>query len=123
MATTTASRKQKGRKLQQFVRDKVLEQYPSLTERDVKSTPMGCSGEDVMLSEAAVKLFPYSVEAKNVEKLNIWSALTQSESNNRELEPLLVFKRNHSKTYVALEFDYFMALLKRLDEVYTSEKR
>ena len=40
---------------------------------------MGDSGEDILLSPAARKLFPFSVECKNQEKLNIWSSLEQAE--------------------------------------------
>jgi hypothetical protein len=115
MATTTQSRKQKGRRLQQYIVDKIRELHPSLTERDCSSTPMGVSGDDVQLSEAAAKLFPFSVEAKNTEKLNIWAALEQSESGNRDLTPLVVFKRNRSDVYCAMKFDDLLRILERLD--------
>jgi len=113
MATTTQSRKSKGRRLQQFVRDTILELFPVLTERDVSSTPMGVSGEDVQLSELASNLFPYSVECKNQEKLNIWKALEEAEGNNRELTPILVFKRNRSKVYCCIGFDDFIKLISK----------
>ena len=109
----TSSAKAKGRKLQQHVRDRVLELYPTLTERDVVSAPMGVPGEDIQLSQVASELFPYSVECKNVEKLNIWKALEEAEGNNRDLEPIVVFKRNRSKTYCCLSFETFMELIKQ----------
>jgi len=113
-ANTPATRKAKGRKLQQYVVKKILEHFPKLTERDVKSVPMGVPGSDIELSEAAVKLFPYSCEMKNQEKLNIWAALKQAEGENRDkdLIPLLVFKRNRSEVYCALKFEDFMKLIK-----------
>ena len=95
------------------MRDKILESYPQLSERDVVSTPMGVPGADVQLSEKASTIFPFSVEAKNQEKLNIWSALAEAEGCNRDLTPLLVFKRNNSKTYCCLEIDDFFNLLLR----------
>jgi len=116
MAISIAARKQKGRKLQQVVRDSILKLFPELTERDVRSTPMGVSGEDVQLSAKAAELFPYAVEAKCHEKLNIWSALEEAEGNNRDLEPLLVFKRNRSEIYAVVSFKHFMKLLKELRE-------
>ena len=116
MATTVQSRKQKGRRLQQYIVDKIKELFPQLSDRDIRSTPMGVTGDDVQLSEKAAGLFPYSIEAKNVEKLNVWAALEQSSSDNRELTSLLVFKRNRSDVYCALKFDDFMSLLKLLDE-------
>lgn len=114
MATTVASRKAKGRNLQKHVADLILETFPSLTENDCKSTPMGSSGSDIWLSEAALKLFNYDVECKNVEKINIWSAITQSEEratkNNRK--SLIVFKRNRCEPYVTLKLTDFINLIK-----------
>jgi len=71
MAKTVQSRKQKGRRLQQAVRDLILENFKELEPDDVRSTPMGVSGTDVQLSPAARRLFPYSTECKNTERLNI----------------------------------------------------
>ena len=73
------------------------------------------NGEDVLLSPAARKLFPFSVECKNQEKLNIWSSLQQAEDNAGEHIPLVVFKRNRSKTYVAFELDKLMEVLNEKD--------
>jgi len=72
---------------------------------------MGDSGEDILLSPAARKLFPFSVECKNQEKINIWSSLEQAETNSGKHTPLLVFKRNRSKTYAVLQLDDLMRLL------------
>lgn len=109
-----SSAKQKGRKHQQNIRDKILEIFPELSLNDVVSTPMGVSNLDIQLSDRARELFPYSVEAKCQEKLNIWSALEQSENNKEELTPIVVFKRNRSQTYVALKFDDFMNIIEKL---------
>ena len=72
---------------------------------------MGESGEDILLSPAARKLFPFSTECKNQEKLNIWSSLEQAETNSGKHIPIVIFKRNRSKTYVALEFEKLLELL------------
>ena len=79
----------------------------------MQSQPMGCPGEDIKLSEAASKVFPFSVECKNQEKLNIWKALEQSDQENRGLPSMVIFKRNRSKVYVAMEL---ADLLKILEE-------
>ena len=91
------SAKAKGRKLQQWVRDIILESFPSLEADDVRSTSMGAGGEDVQLSPAARRLMPYSIECKSVEKLNVWAAYEQAEANSGEHEPLLVMKKNRKK--------------------------
>ena len=51
------------------------------------------------------------IEAKAVEHLNLWNALKQSETDAGDDEmPIVVFKRNYSKDYVALSFEDFMKL-------------
>ena len=107
----TRSAKNKGKRLQNKVRDLILEKFKQLEEDDVRSTTMGDSGEDILLSPAARRLFPYSVECKNQEKINIWSALEQAEENSGKHTPLVIFKRNRSKTYAVLEFDELLKLL------------
>jgi hypothetical protein len=67
----TSSCKSKGRVLQQKIRDIIIESFKDLEEDDVRSTSMGASGIDVLLSPKAQLYFPYSVEAKNQEKISI----------------------------------------------------
>ena len=105
------SAKNKGKRLQNKVRDLILEKFDTLEDDDVRSTTMGDSGEDVLLSPAARKLFPFSIECKNQEKLNIWSSLEQAENNSGSHTPLLIFKRNITKTYAVLEFERLLELL------------
>ena len=107
------SAKNKGKRLQNNVRDLILEKFNQLEPDDVRSITMGDSGEDILLSPAARRLFPFSVECKNQESLNIWSAIEQAENNSGNHIPLVIFKRNRTKTYAVLEFD---KLLKLLDE-------
>ena len=107
----TASKKAKGRKLQDLVRDTLLSEFNSLEEDDVKSAIMGESGEDIKLSPAARRVIPYSFECKNQERLNIWSSLKQAEDNCNSGAPVLIFKRNHSKVYAAIEIETFIKLI------------
>ena len=67
----TSSKKGKGRRLQNYVRNTLLEAFKSLEEDDVKAAIMGESGEDIKLSPAAKRKIRYSFECKNVERLNI----------------------------------------------------
>ena len=54
------------------------------------------------------------IEAKAVEKLNLWNALAQSEKDAGADEiPVVVFKRNRSKDYVALSFEDFIEIFKK----------
>lgn len=112
-AKSTAAKKAKGRRLQQHVKKVILENFTDLEEDDVRSTSMGASGMDVLLSPKAQKIFPFAVECKNQEKINFWDSLEQASKNSTEkLKPLLVFKRNSSKVYCILELDHLIELLK-----------
>ena len=106
------SAKNKGKRLQNTVRDVLLETFNTLEPDDIKSAIMGDSGEDIQLSPAARKLIPYSIDWKNQEKLNIWGALEQAEKNSGDSNPVLIFKRNRSKTYAVLEIEDFIKLIK-----------
>ena len=81
---------------------------------------MGASGADLLLSPAARALFPFYTEAKNQEALNIWAALEQAEkgafasAKNVDVSPIVVFRRNHSPTYVALHFDVLLEFLREI---------
>lgn len=122
MANTPRSRKAKGRRLQNDIRDTILEHFPEFHQDDVVSTQMGGAGTDIQLSPAAREKFPYSIEAKNVEKLNIWSAIDQAASNIKEnTHPVVFFKRNRSKTYAVIEADHFFELIKKLKDLTTKE--
>lgn len=115
-----ASAKQKGRSHQQAVRDAIYKTFPHLEEGDVRSTSMGASGEDILLSPAALKVFPYSVECKSVEKINIWEAYNQAyqhAAKTKNTIPLVVFKRNHKKPLICVDFDWFMGLHEELHKL------
>jgi hypothetical protein len=112
----TQSAKAKGRRLQQTVRDLILETWNVLEEDDVRSTSMGAGGMDVQLSPAAQKKFPFAVECKNVEKLNVYNAYEQATANCGKLEPLLVMKKNRKKPLVVMDLESFMELVKRAEQ-------
>ena len=70
----TQSAKAKGRRLQQWTRDQLIE-HLFISDEDVESRSMGAGGEDLIMSKDARRKFPYSIECKNVEKVNIWDAM------------------------------------------------
>ena len=105
------SAKKKGKRLQNKISALILEKFDTLEPDDVRSITMGDRGEEILLSPAARKQFPFSVECKNQEKLNIWSAIEQAENNSGNHTPLVIFKRNRTKTYAVLEFDNLLELL------------
>tara|TARA_R100000656_G_scaffold20156_1_gene18177 strand:+ start:1169 stop:1510 length:342 start_codon:yes stop_codon:yes gene_type:complete len=103
----TQSAKSKGRKLQQWVRD-TIQSACNLKPDDVQSRSMGASGEDIMLSPFARDMFPYSVECKNQERISIWNAYEQAQTNAGDHEPLLIIKRNNSKALAVVDAVHFI---------------
>ena len=107
----TQSAKAKGRKLQQWVRDQIIEQLEVHPE-DIESRSMGAGGEDLIMARAARERFPFSVECKNVEKLNVWEAYEQAKSNSNDYEPIVIMKKNQKKPLVVVDADFFISLFK-----------
>lgn len=105
----TQSAKAKGRRLQQWVRDQLIEKLEVHPE-DIESRSMGAGGEDLIMARAARAKFPYSIECKNVEKLNVWDAYSQAVENSGDYEPLVVMKKNGKKPLVVVDAEYFVRL-------------
>lgn len=107
------SAKAKGRKLQNDIREQLLQTFPEIHPDNIKCSLMSETGEDIKMSYEARQRIPYSFEAKCQEKLNIWDALQQSAENAPDgITPAVVFKRNYSDTYVAIPFTHFLELIK-----------
>lgn len=114
----TSSAKAKGRRGAQEVVALLLKHAPSLTGDDIKANTGSVPGEDIHFSPLARSIYPISSEVKNVEKLNIYTALKQAsvhaEKNlkkNISTEPVVFFRRNKTKLYVAVDAEYFVKLL------------
>ena len=106
----TRSAKAKGRRAAAKAKDLICGAL-DLSEGDIVITSSGENGEDLKLSPYARTLFPYTVEVKNQERLNIWKALEQADSHGNS--PILIFTRNRDKIYCALGFEEFLQLMKR----------
>ena len=105
------SAKAKGRRLQQQFRELLIEEL-GIHPEDIESRSMGAGGEDLIMARAAREKFPYSIECKNVEKLNVWEAYKQASENSKDYEPLVVMKKNNHKTLVVLNAESFVKLFK-----------
>jgi hypothetical protein len=103
------SAKAKGRRAQQEVRDAILAAFPHLDPDDVRNTPMGTQGEDLLLSPAARSIWPWYTEVKNVEALNIHKAIAQASKGTRQ--PIVVFRKNNTPLYAAIPFTELLRLL------------
>ena len=82
---------------------------------DIESRSMGAGGEDLIMSRAARHKFPYSVECKNQESLNIWKAWDQANGNKGLYEPLVVIKKNGVRPLVVLDAENFLDMIKEFN--------
>ncbi len=108
------SAKAKGRNLQKTVVDSILAAFPDLEPDDVKSTSMGASGEDVQLSPAARRRFPYQIECKNKATSTVHTYYEQAKTHGKH-EPLVIVKCNYKKPLAIVDLDHFIALLKKVN--------
>ena len=56
------SRKQKGRRLQNYARDRLLKTFKHLRKKDVEVAVMSQPGADIILSKVGKKLIPWQAE-------------------------------------------------------------
>lgn len=111
---TPAAAKAKGRNAQQYVRDRILETFPTLEPDDVKSTSMGASGEDVMLSPAARKLVPYQIEVKNKATSQIHTYYDQAKTHGKH-EPVVVVHRDRGIYLATISLSHFLYLINTIN--------
>ena len=107
------SRKIKGRRLTNFVRDKILKSFPHLKPRDVICVENGHPGPDLILSKEAKALCPFQGEMKNQQKMKtIYTWYKQASKNAGALTPLVVAKQNSKDALVIIDFNKFIKLIK-----------
>lgn len=92
----TRSAKQKGRRLAQAVAFELLEWAKDLSPDDIKVPPTSVPGEDIWLSPKARERYPFAIEAKNTERIEIWQAMKQAREHAKgtDHKPIVVFSRN-----------------------------
>lgn len=110
-----SSAKSKGRALQVWVQSRILDLFKGLvSDQDVRSTSSGANGEDVLFSPHARKLFPYSVECKNLAVIGAYNYYEQAKNNAGNHEPLVIMKMNRKKPLAVVDADHFLELIKEL---------
>jgi|TARA_R100000781_G_scaffold2273_2_gene3697 hypothetical protein len=82
----------------------------NIKPEDVESRSMGAGGEDLIMSYSARQMFPYSVECKNQESLNVWSAFEQAKKNAGAYEPVLIIKKNRKSPLAVVDAEHFVEL-------------
>ena len=110
------SLKAKGKYLQNVVLQKIIDLFPYLKKKDIRSARDSEPGSDIkLLSLTARKLFPYDVECKNREEYKtIYKHFKQCQ-NHGKLEPLLVIKMNRETPLAIIDIDHLFSLLEKSD--------
>ena len=112
-ANNSRSRKSKGMKFQNDIRDLLLEKFgDKLEQDDIKTASSGVPGMDLLLSPAAQRLFPFACEAKRTEKMSVPSWWEQAKANSTDkLKPIIITKQNRKEALVILSLTDFLELL------------
>lgn len=110
----SASRKKKGRKLQNKVRDDLREMGKEfgLVDDDLCARQMGGAGVDIICSPSARRVFPFDIECKNQEALNVFAEFTKHYAKYKKTKnlKLLIHSKNHSDTLVTMRWKTFLNL-------------
>jgi len=106
--------KAKGRKFQQEIERRLKAAFP-LTGNDIRSTSMGCSGSDLILSPRALQYLPYDFELKNQENVQLWATLKQTRSRIEDdsVMPLVVIRKNRTKPVAVVPIVHYFQLRTR----------
>jgi len=108
------SRAAKGRYLQNIVKNRIVKLYPVLSKTDIRTSTNGENGADVrLLTHTAKKLFPYSVETKNMKSYKLVYQAFKQAQRHTNMEPLLVLKGQREKPIVIVDMEHFFSLLER----------
>jgi len=118
-ANTPTSRKAKGRRFQQAVRQDLID-HLGVPEGDVLSTAMGQSGCDLYLSPAARDRFPYGVECKHQEAIALpaWWRQCTANAEKEGLTPLLLVKQSRKEPLAVLRWSDLIRLIREIRERY-----
>lgn len=116
----TSSAKGKARRLQQQLQKRLLQIMANVKETHsvdpdhIRSTPMGVSGEDLMLSPGARDFFPFAFECKNSERIGFWPTVDQAVANAGRYIPVIMFGKNHSDSWMAMPSKAWLSMLESL---------
>ena len=118
MSIKVASRKAKGRNLQKWVCSKIAKILDMKFDQQddqclIHSREMGQQGVDIILRGDTIKKFPFSIECKSSEQLNLIGTVKQAKSNQVDgTDWLIVYKKKaFKKPIVIMDWDAFENLV------------
>lgn len=109
----TRSAKNKGKRLEKWLRERLLELFPELSEDDLRITVGSETGADLKLSKKAKEVLPYKFECKNRETFKtLYGFYEQACEHEGTEEPIVIIKMNHKEPLVILDAEYFLNLVR-----------
>lgn len=105
-----SSAKAKGAAYQREIRD-LLVATLGLDPEDIESRPMGSNGQDLIMGVQSKKVFPFAIECKRTERLNIHAAWDQASANAGKLQPIVFHRRSRQRSLVTLDAQTFLSYL------------
>jgi hypothetical protein len=78
---------------------------------------MGAGGEDILLSPAARRRCPISVECKSRDRIAVYGYYEQAQTNAKgQGEPVVFIKQNRASPLVVVDAEYFLTILEKANE-------
>lgn len=105
------SAKNKGKKLQNWLRD-ILLKDTEIPKDDIRSTTMGNPGEDILLSSSAREKYPFQFECKSKRRYSVYSDYEQAASHGVHT-PVLIIKQNEAKPLAVVDAEWFINYIKK----------
>lgn len=115
-----SSRKAKARELQKYVAQRIsnITGIPCGKDELIESREMGQAGSDVKLIGPAQQAFPFAVECKRTEKLDLFGAIRQAKENTKEgIDWLVIHRRSQEDALVTMKADVFFDIYGELLEL------
>lgn len=112
----TSSCKAKGRRLLAEAKELFLRYSSGLEIDDIEVTSSGCTGRDMKLSPAAQKQWPFAIEGKNQEKLNVFKSFEQATTHVKGEEiPVLIYRKNHTEPMISMRLEDFLKFVRTVE--------
>lgn len=100
------SAKNKGRQGQNEVRDLLIKTL-GLNPDNIKTAIMGEQGADLKLFGDEKQLFPFDIEVKRLEAINIYAALEQADHHGDQ-EPIVFHRKNRTEWQITMNAEAFL---------------
>lgn len=107
-----SSRKSKGRNLQYWVCQKIASIFNLSFDQkndscEIHSREMGLPGKDIILRGEIAKKFPYDIECKNCEQVNLLAWVEQAKKNSAGNWLLVLYNSSFKEKIVVCSWETF----------------